>query len=87
MRRKFAGRVLELLVDEGDMVKAGQVIARMDTRDLEAQLRRDEALVRQNEHVILEAEANVAQLQTQQTLAQQRTRPDEYLGEEGLCHA
>ncbi|HEY8030919.1 MAG TPA: HlyD family efflux transporter periplasmic adaptor subunit [Methylocella sp.] len=69
---KFAGRVLELLVDEGDMVKAGQVIARMDTRDLEAQLRKDEALVRQNEHVILEAEANVAQLQTQQTLAQQQ---------------
>jgi HlyD family secretion protein len=68
---KFAGRVLELLVDEGDMVKAGQVIARMDTRDLEAELRREEALVRQNEHAILEAEANVAQLQTQLTLAQQ----------------
>jgi HlyD family secretion protein len=68
---KFAGRVLELLVEEGDMVKAGQVIARMDTRDLEAQLMRDEALVRQNEHAILEAEANVAQLQTQLTLAQQ----------------
>jgi HlyD family secretion protein len=67
---KFAGRVAELLVEEGDMVKAGQVIARMDTRDLEAQLGKDEALVRQNEHAILEAEANVAQLQTQQTLAQ-----------------
>ncbi len=69
---KFAGRVLELLVEEGDMVKAGQVIARMDTRDLEAQLRKDEALSRQNEHAILEAEANVAQLQTQLTLAQQQ---------------
>jgi HlyD family secretion protein len=69
---KFAGRVLELLVDEGDMVKAGQVIARMDTRDLEAQLRREEALVRQNEHAIVEAQANVAQLQTQLTLAQQQ---------------
>lgn len=67
---KFAGRVLELLVNEGDMVKAGQVIARMDTRDLEAQLKQDEAVVRQNEHAILEAEANAAQLQTQLTLAQ-----------------
>ena len=68
---KFPGRVLKLLVDEGDMVKAGQVIAIMDTRDLEAQLRREQAVVRQNEHAILEAEANVAQLQTQLTLAQQ----------------
>jgi len=68
---KFAGRVLELLVDEGDMVKAGQVIARMDTRDLEAELKREEALVRQNEHAVVEAEANVAQMQTQLTLAQQ----------------
>jgi HlyD family secretion protein len=63
--------VLKLLVDEGDMVKAGQVIAIMDTRDLEAELRREQALVRQNEHAVLEAEANVAQLQTQLTLAQQ----------------
>lgn len=69
---KFAGRVAELLVDEGDMVKAGQVIARMDTRDQDAALRRDEALARQNEHAVLEAEANVAQLQTQLTLAQQQ---------------
>ncbi|HUI20941.1 MAG TPA: HlyD family efflux transporter periplasmic adaptor subunit [Methylocella sp.] len=68
---KFPGRVLELFVDEGDMVKAGQVIARMDTRDLEAQLKREEAVVRQNEHAVLEAEANVAQLQTQLNLAQQ----------------
>ena len=68
---KFAARVLTLFVDEGDMVKAGQPIAKMDTRDLEAQLRRDEALVRQNERAILEAQANVAQLQTQVTLAKQ----------------
>jgi HlyD family secretion protein len=68
---KFPGRVLKLLVEEGDMVKAGQVIAIMDTRDLDAQLKRDEALVRQNEHAILEAQANVAQLQTQLILAQQ----------------
>ena len=33
---KVAGRVVELLVKEGDEVKAGQVIARIDKRDLEA---------------------------------------------------
>lgn len=74
---KFAGRVYELLADEGDMVTPGQVVARMDTRDLEAQLRREQAVVRQNEHSVLEAEANVAQLETQLALAQKefdRTR-------------
>jgi len=28
---KFAGRVAQLFVDEGDMVKAGQLVAMMDT--------------------------------------------------------
>jgi hypothetical protein len=35
---KFAGRIAEIMVDKGDTVKAGQVLARMDTRDLEASL-------------------------------------------------
>ena len=30
---KFAGRIAALWADQGDMVKAGQVVARMDTRD------------------------------------------------------
>ena len=34
---KIAGRVVELLVKEGDTVKEGQVIARIDKRSLEAQ--------------------------------------------------
>ena len=42
---KFAGRVAELRVEEGDMVSAGEVVARMDTRDLEASLKRAEAHV------------------------------------------
>ena len=40
---KVAGRVVELLVKEGDEVKAGQVIARIDKRDLEAQKAQHEA--------------------------------------------
>ena len=35
---KFAGKVLSVDVSEGQSVKAGDVIARMDTADLEAQL-------------------------------------------------
>lgn len=36
---KTAGRFQEILVDEGDSVQAGQVLARMDTDVLEAQRR------------------------------------------------
>ena len=37
---KSAGRVAEILVNEGDFVNAGDVIARMDTRAIDAQLAR-----------------------------------------------
>lgn len=40
---KRAGRVTDVLVKEGDMVDAGQVLAHIDTRDLEAELREAEA--------------------------------------------
>jgi HlyD family secretion protein len=36
---KYPGRILEVLFNEGDTVDAGQVVARMDTSSLEAQLR------------------------------------------------
>jgi len=68
---KFAGRVAQLLVDEGDIVAPGQVVARMDTRDLEATLAKDEALVQQARRTLEEARAVVEQQKTQLTLAQQ----------------
>src|SRR6185437_1183193 len=34
---KYPGRIRDVLVNEGDMVEAGQVVARMDTSALEAQ--------------------------------------------------
>ncbi len=42
---KYPGRIKEVLVDEGDGVEAGQVVARMDTASLEAQLRAQEAKI------------------------------------------
>ena len=42
---KFPGRIKDVLFDEGDTVEAGQVVARMDTEALEAQLREAEAQV------------------------------------------
>jgi HlyD family secretion protein len=48
---KYPGRIAEVLVDEGATVEAGQVVARMDTTALEAQLEAKEAEIK-------EAEAN-----------------------------
>jgi len=53
------------------MVTAGQVVAMMDTRDLEASLKKSEALVSQAERAFDEAKANLMQQQTQVKLAQQ----------------
>ncbi len=44
---KLPGRVSEILAEEGDLVEAGQVLARMDTKSLEAQLLGAEAQVNQ----------------------------------------
>jgi HlyD family secretion protein len=55
---KFAGRILKLYVDEGDLVKAGQVVAVMDTRDLQAELKQYEQLVQQNQRTLEQARAN-----------------------------
>jgi HlyD family secretion protein len=41
---KRAGRIASVLVLEGDMVEVGQTLARMDTRDLEADLREAQAM-------------------------------------------
>jgi len=67
---KFAGRIAQLFVDEGEMAKAGQVVAMMDTQDLQASLKKSEALVSQAERSLDEAKANLVQLQTQVKLAQ-----------------
>ncbi|VXB98925.1 HlyD family secretion protein [Massilia sp. 9I] len=44
---KSPGRLREVLVDEGDLVRAGQVLARMDLQSLQAQ--RDEARAREQQ--------------------------------------
>jgi len=68
---KYAGRIAEMLADEGDLVKAGQVVARMDTQDLAASLKKSEAQVRQAHRAVDEADANVTQQKTQVLLARQ----------------
>jgi len=67
---KFAGRISEILADAGDMVKAGQVVARMDSSGLLASLKKSQAAVLQSQQAVDEAKANVLQQQTLALLAQ-----------------
>lgn len=74
---KFAGRVAELFVDIGDMVAPGQVLARMDTADIQQSLSKSEAQILQAQRAVDEAQANLIQQETQRKLAEQeidRTR-------------
>ncbi len=69
---KLPGRVLERLVDEGDRVKAGQLVARLDSADLEqeVELRRAERAAAQATLAELEAGSRVEEIgQGEATLA------------------
>ena len=69
---KYAGRIAEILADEGDLVKAGQVVARMDTRDLEASLKKSQSQVQQARRAVDEANANLTQQNSLVLLAKQQ---------------
>jgi len=69
---KLSGRVLERLVDEGDRVKVGQLVARLDSADLqqEVELRRADLAAAQASLAELEAGSRVEEIgQGEATLA------------------
>jgi HlyD family secretion protein len=80
---KFAGRIADIFALEGDMVTAGQVVARMDTRDLQASLKRAEAQMLQAQRAVDEARATQEQQRTQVELAQQQLDRTNYLMQRG----
>jgi HlyD family secretion protein len=82
---KFAGRIAELHADIGDMVTAGQVVARMDTRDIQESLQKSQAQVKQAQRAIDEANASLEQQRTQQTLAAQELERTQTLLKEGYA--
>lgn len=82
---KFAGRIAKLLVDEGDIVKPGQVVAIMDTRDLQAQLKQYRQLVRQAQRMLEQAKANYASQQAVAKFDQQEVTRTTYLVPQGFA--
>jgi HlyD family secretion protein len=67
---KIPGRLLEVYVQEGDMVEKGQVLAKLDTDELEARLKSAQAYIEQMKQNKLYEEAIVQQRQSELTLAQ-----------------
>jgi HlyD family secretion protein len=63
-------RVEKILVKEGDYVKAGQIVARMDTRTLQAQYSQAKAKIKQAEAQFRQAEAKIQQAKAQFRQAQ-----------------
>jgi HlyD family secretion protein len=68
---KLAGRVVEIRADEGDMVEAGAVLARMDDAELQAQLRGAKAQADRALHAKMQVESTIAQRKSERALAQQ----------------
>ena len=66
---KTAGRVTAVLVDEGEFVKAGDVLARMDTAVLAAGLREAQAQLRQAESSVAVAHSQVTQRESEKAAA------------------
>jgi HlyD family secretion protein len=66
---QWGGRVKEVLSNEGDLVDADQVVARMDTANLEAQLRQAEAQVKQAQDARTSVAALVSQRESELAFA------------------
>ncbi len=68
---KIAGRVKEVVVEEGDLVRPGQIVARIDAAQLRAQLLRGQADIASAESQVAAAQAAIAQANAQFILAEQ----------------
>ncbi|MFJ2322387.1 HlyD family secretion protein [Pseudomonas sp. NPDC087817] len=84
---KTPGRLAEVLVDEGDKVTQGQLLARMDTRTLEAQRNQAEAEVLRARENLNAAQANVQLRQSELLLAQQELGRSQSLFKHGFVSA
>jgi HlyD family secretion protein len=76
---KLAGRISEVLIREGDFVERGQIVARMDTNVLRAQLREAQADANRAKMALATANAVVEQRRNEQTLAQSILRRSKQL--------
>ncbi len=81
---KIAGRVENVLVDEGDLIHRGQKVAMIDRRALDAQKARAEAEVASAESQVAEAKAAIAQAQALFDLSKRELERSKTLHDKGV---
>ena len=65
-----AGRLLSLMVDQGDRVERGQLLGKMDPVDLPQRIRSADLLLQKTEHLVLASEAAVREARERAEQAQ-----------------
>jgi HlyD family secretion protein len=80
---KYQGRIEAVLAREGDTVNAGQVLARMDTRTLKAQLHQAEAQIQRAKDTKTTGEAGVAQREAERAFWKSEVARERRLIESG----
>lgn len=80
----IAGRVGRVLVDVGDMVQAGQLLAEMDPVDLDARMNSAAAASARAKSAVTTAQAQLQDAQSRQTLAASEARRYVDLGHKGF---
>jgi HlyD family secretion protein len=68
---KYGGRIKEILAREGDLLQNGQVVARMDLSELNAELAKDKAVLAENEEARTEVETEITKRASELKLAEQ----------------
>lgn len=81
---KFYGKVIQVLVDQGDLVVSGDVVAKMDIASLEAQLREAEALLNSAEKKKAYSDAIVLQKKIDCKLAKKNLAREKKLYKHGI---
>lgn len=82
---KFAGRLAEILVSEGDRVEAGQILARLDDAQIRAQLREAEAQVSSARQTLAERRAVLEERKSALVFAEKELFRARELGERGFA--
>ena len=85
---KFAGRLGEVAVDEGDLVEHGQVLATMDTSQMEALLAQAKAQQAEVTQSVSEAQANIEKSESELSLSlKDVARSDELISQKAMSQA
>jgi HlyD family secretion protein len=66
---KYGGRIKEVLAREGDLVEEGQVLVKMDTNELEAELEKDKAKLAESEQAAAQVKTEITKDESQLSLA------------------